>query len=414
MAKLKSKTTTIILSFFLGGLGIHRFYLGQTLIGIIYLIFSWTFIPIIISLIDFFVFLFMSESKFDSKYNSSVEEKEELKCADCGIKLSFSNTPVFGNGKLSTGGQVCLDCFKKRTKEKNNISAEKLKSRQNELKAKMNDIKQNVSKLDVDKQKASNDKLTRTSSTTNNDVEKKNITVASLIKSVKTIDDVKAFEKESERLMDKFVDSSYGNTRLEKLSDIYQEAFDEACGLIFYYQFVPRISLDTSKEILDYAYEVIPVKDYEAKRKVIGGTEYEWEVIKADDLYNDKLDNVITKRPFYWKTLLSFRQIVDSKESFSKKKEAINLLVKSDKSFFDEFFQRDSFESAGDQWLKQIIKSFGVPLADKLYDLGYDTPEKIKDIDLNEVKIINGFGSQKIAQLETSIRKIEKALLNDT
>jgi TM2 domain-containing membrane protein YozV len=413
MAKRKSKTTTTILSFFLGGLGIHRFYLGQTTIGIVYLIFSWTFIPVIISLVDFFVFLFMTDSKFDTKYNSSVEEKEELVCAECGVRLTFSNTPVFGSGKLSTGGQVCLDCFKKRTKEKNNVYSEKLKARQVELKAKIDDYKQNETKLKADKPKTKNENLTRTISATNNDVEKKNITVASLIKSIKTIDDVKALEKESERLMDKFVDSSYGNTRLEKLSDIYQEAFDEACELIFYYQFVPRVDLDTPKEILDYAYEVFPVKDYEAKRKEIGGTQYEWEAIKADELCNDKLDNVITKRPFYWKTLLSFRQIADSKESFSKKKEAINLLVKSDKSFFDEFFLRDSFESAGDQWLKQLIRSFGVPLADKLYDLGYDTPEKIKDIDLNEVKNINGFGPQKIAQLETAMRKIEKTLIND-
>ena len=35
---MKSKTTTILLCFFLGGLGIHRFYLGYTLIGVIQLL----------------------------------------------------------------------------------------------------------------------------------------------------------------------------------------------------------------------------------------------------------------------------------------------------------------------------------------------------------------------------------------
>lgn len=42
---MKSKTTAIVLCFFLGGFGIHRFYLGQTGLGILYLIFFWTFIP---------------------------------------------------------------------------------------------------------------------------------------------------------------------------------------------------------------------------------------------------------------------------------------------------------------------------------------------------------------------------------
>ncbi len=66
---MKSKLTTVLLAFFLGGLGIHRFYLGQNGIGILYLVFCWTFIPSLIALIDFFVFLFMSEYRFNSKYN---------------------------------------------------------------------------------------------------------------------------------------------------------------------------------------------------------------------------------------------------------------------------------------------------------------------------------------------------------
>ncbi|MCS5554181.1 MAG: TM2 domain-containing protein [SAR324 cluster bacterium] len=35
---MKSKLTAILLCFFLGGLGIHRFYLGYTLIGVIQLL----------------------------------------------------------------------------------------------------------------------------------------------------------------------------------------------------------------------------------------------------------------------------------------------------------------------------------------------------------------------------------------
>lgn len=70
---MKSKTTTVILAFFLGGLGIHRFYLGQTGLGIVYLLFSWTLIPCLIAFIDFIGFLCMSDEEFNRKYNTPKE-----------------------------------------------------------------------------------------------------------------------------------------------------------------------------------------------------------------------------------------------------------------------------------------------------------------------------------------------------
>ena len=66
---MKSKTTAIILCFLLGGFGVHRFYLGQTGKGLLYLLFCWTFIPAVIALIDFIVLLFMSKEEFNQKYN---------------------------------------------------------------------------------------------------------------------------------------------------------------------------------------------------------------------------------------------------------------------------------------------------------------------------------------------------------
>jgi len=67
---MKSKLTTAILALFLGGIGIHRFYLGQTGKGFFYLLFCWTFIPSVIAVIDFIGFLLMSENKFNMKYNN--------------------------------------------------------------------------------------------------------------------------------------------------------------------------------------------------------------------------------------------------------------------------------------------------------------------------------------------------------
>ena len=67
---MKDKGTAAILAFFLGGLGIHRFCLGQTGLGIVYLLFCWTPIIWIIAVIDFLAFLLGSKAGFDRKYNS--------------------------------------------------------------------------------------------------------------------------------------------------------------------------------------------------------------------------------------------------------------------------------------------------------------------------------------------------------
>ena len=49
---MKSKLTAILLCFFLGSLGIHRFYLGYTLIGVIQLLnFGGCLIWVIVDLI---------------------------------------------------------------------------------------------------------------------------------------------------------------------------------------------------------------------------------------------------------------------------------------------------------------------------------------------------------------------------
>lgn len=70
---MKSKTTAAILAIFLGGIGVHRFYLNQSGLGILYLLFCWTFIPLMVSLIDFIWLLTMDENRFNLKFNATYQ-----------------------------------------------------------------------------------------------------------------------------------------------------------------------------------------------------------------------------------------------------------------------------------------------------------------------------------------------------
>lgn len=65
----KSRTTAAVLAILLGGLGLHKFYLGQAVMGILYIVFSWTFIPMILGLIEGIIYLTTSEEAFYAKYH---------------------------------------------------------------------------------------------------------------------------------------------------------------------------------------------------------------------------------------------------------------------------------------------------------------------------------------------------------
>lgn len=64
----RSKIAAALLAFFLGGLGAHKFYLGRWGWGIVYLLFFWTLLPQLVSLVEFVLLLVMPEEKFQAKY----------------------------------------------------------------------------------------------------------------------------------------------------------------------------------------------------------------------------------------------------------------------------------------------------------------------------------------------------------
>ncbi len=64
----KSKAMAVLLAFFLGSFGAHKFYLGKKVLGILYLVFFWTYIPTFLSFFDAIVLLFRSKDSFEKRY----------------------------------------------------------------------------------------------------------------------------------------------------------------------------------------------------------------------------------------------------------------------------------------------------------------------------------------------------------
>jgi TM2 domain-containing membrane protein YozV len=64
----RSRLAAILLAFFLGGVGTHRFYLGRWRSGLAYLLLAFTLVPSILALVDFVRYLVMDEAEFQRRY----------------------------------------------------------------------------------------------------------------------------------------------------------------------------------------------------------------------------------------------------------------------------------------------------------------------------------------------------------
>lgn len=62
-----SRIAAALFAILLGGIGAHKFYLGRPGLGIVYLIFFWTFIPAIVGIVEGLIMLSQSDRDFALK-----------------------------------------------------------------------------------------------------------------------------------------------------------------------------------------------------------------------------------------------------------------------------------------------------------------------------------------------------------
>ncbi len=64
---IKNKIVAGVLGIFLGGIGVHKFYLGKIGMGILYLCFCWTGIPSLVGFIEGIIYLCSNDENFQLK-----------------------------------------------------------------------------------------------------------------------------------------------------------------------------------------------------------------------------------------------------------------------------------------------------------------------------------------------------------
>lgn len=63
----KSKTAAGVLALLLGGIGMHKFYMGTWGWGLVYIVLCWTFVPALVALVEGIRYLTMNDVEFQHK-----------------------------------------------------------------------------------------------------------------------------------------------------------------------------------------------------------------------------------------------------------------------------------------------------------------------------------------------------------
>lgn len=96
-----SKTALLLLTFFTGGLGGHKFYLGKNWQGVLYLLFFWTYIPGLVALVEFFIYAFTSSERLNEKYEA----------APSGVVIAIVVVLVFGVAMIGILAAIAIPAY---------------------------------------------------------------------------------------------------------------------------------------------------------------------------------------------------------------------------------------------------------------------------------------------------------------
>ena len=67
----KSRITAAVLALLVGGLGVHKFYMGKVWPGVVYVLLCWTYVPAVVALVEAIIYFTQSDETFATKQAAS-------------------------------------------------------------------------------------------------------------------------------------------------------------------------------------------------------------------------------------------------------------------------------------------------------------------------------------------------------
>jgi hypothetical protein len=183
-------------------------------------------------------------------------------------------------------------------------------------------------------------------------------TIAELVKSVNSIEELAEFEKKQQEIFVKF-SQDFDNNYNEKLYNRYENAFGKIAEKVFYYQYLPEVGLDTKLKNLLIAYKAFNAAEYRLKKK--NTDQNDWQEITGDELMGGrKLEDIVQSKPEYFNGLLQFRTILEGELPRDEKLNLARQLIYDDLFFKEKFFlDENEFESIIKDLLNELQQASG-------------------------------------------------------
>lgn len=190
----------------------------------------------------------------------------------------------------------------------------------------------------------------------------------------------------------------------DRKTEVLQAAVDKAKWKVLSWQFIPayELGLETPKKVLEQAYKIFSVEEYEALKGAFSAEEVNWQEIYVEGEPEEP-------EPFI-RQLIKFREIVESDEPKEGKIKQINQLASRNKEFKEEYFESWRPMNCGHQWFAMELLSEGLPLAYELYSAGFTTPEKCLEIDVGAFSSRKDVGEKEIEELKLFQEKVRQKL----
>lgn len=220
---------------------------------------------------------------------------------------------------------------------------------------------------------------------------------------VKTPKQFSALEERLDKAQDRAAEaeSDKAIANAERKARVLEEALSLAGNKAYGWQFIPDLDLTIPKKLLENAYKVFSPADYEKAKIELSSDDRDWYKLDAWDEPEELELDV--------KSLLKFREIVESDLPQDVRERKVNELVDKDDTLA-EFFDSEDVLSPGQQWFAMVLKEDGLPKAEELYAEGYTTPEACLEIDPNEFLKRKGVGPKTVEKLKQYQEKVRGRL----